>query len=424
MYNQLGKSIDDEHTNLSRQPRVLFVAGFLAGDEGISSHLVSLAKGLREHGWKVALAANMLDRKGSDKELVHSSQWLESVGVQYFFVPFPKFRVSVNNVADAFKSLQRFDMIIRQFKPDIIHTHSISVCPYINILRLVYKIPFVTTCHMDIEAKINRSEVKIGAFVGRYVKSFLGNKVIAVSRELQENFQRIMKVPSENIRLILHGIEENRFRIPSSEERFEVRKALNIEPDSKVVCLIGRLDPVKGHDILIHALSILKANGINAIAICAGTGSEIGKNTIRAKASEAGVANLVRLLGYADARQVLWASDVIVLPSRREAFGLVIAEAMLCGVVPVRTPTAGTIDQIEDGINGFIIPFDDPEALALRLKQLLKNDELRIQMSTAAIKSAQFKFTADRMTKDTIALYKEAIDENSHLLETGKILKT
>jgi len=51
----------------------------------------------------------------------------------------------------------------------------------------------------------------------------------------------------------------------------------------------------------------------------------------------------------------------------------------------------GTLDQIEDGINGFVVPFNDAEALALRLKQLLENDELRAQMSEAALKSAQQK---------------------------------
>ena len=82
---------------------------------------------------------------------------------------------------------------------------------------------------------------------------------------------------------------------------------------------------------------------------------------MREYAKGAGIAGQVQFLGYTDSRHVLWASDVCVLPSRQEGFAVAIIEAMLCGVVPIRTPAAGAAEQIDDGTNGFIVPFESPK---------------------------------------------------------------
>ncbi len=416
MNNQLiFSNTDKRNERIHVKPRVLFIPGVLWGDNGITTHLLTLAKGLMKYGWEVALASDLASSvDGAKEEAIRAIQCFESYGVKHFFVPFSELRLSPKNVPSAFNSLLKLDAAIRQFKPDIIHLHSLSICPYVQIMRFLHKIPYVSTCHL--EPLTDRLEIKLGAWINKnFNNAFLGNRVIAVSSELKEAFENILKVPKQNIRLNYYGIENNYFRPPSLEERINARKQLEIAPESKVICMIGRLDPVKGHDILVRALSILRSQGIEAIALCAGIGYGIGENTIRAQATEAGVLDWIRLLGFTDARQVIWASDVITLPSRREALPIVIAEAMLCGVVPVRTPASGIFDQIEDGVNGFIVPFDDPKALALRLKQLLENKTLRLEMSTAALESARCKFTVDRMTKDTIAIYEELINESNHL---------
>ena len=69
----------------------------------------------------------------------------------------------------------------------------------------------------------------------------------------------------------------------------------------------------------------------------------------------------VKMQGYVeDMRFIYWASDVIVLPSRHKGFPLILRiEAMLCGIVPLRTPSAGTHDQITHSVDGYIFPFDD-----------------------------------------------------------------
>jgi glycosyltransferase involved in cell wall biosynthesis len=283
------------------------------------------------------------------------------------------------------------------------------------LMRLSHHIPDILTCHL--EPSNSRKNIFLARLANNYFRAIFGNRVIAISSDIKRAFEK-MNVPPENIRLIYHGVDNKHFRPPSSEERIKARELFGLSSQSKVICFVGRLDvEVKGHDVLIRAMSKLRSEGLEVIALCAGQGHGIGENMVQTLATEAGVFDLVHLLGFADTRQVLWASDVLTLPSRREGFPLVIPETMLCGTTPIRTPAAGAFDQIEDGINGFIIPFDDLETLALRLKQLFDDENLRGQMSAAAITTARQKFTVDRMISDTLGVYKEVMHQGGQSTE-------
>lgn len=397
---------------IQNRSRVLLVLGVLWGENGITSHLLTLAKGLRKAGWEVALVSGLAEGvEGAKEEALRAVQIFEAEEVRHFLVQFPALRLSPGSLAKAIESLLQLNAVIQQFKPDVIHVHSLSVCPYIQVMHLLHRVPFVSTCHM--EPAPNRLNVRLGAFANKFLNTMLGDRVIAISSALKDAFATVMSVPEENIRLICHGLEEERFRPPSPEERRKARSLLGVSANDKVICLIGRLAPVKGHDLLIQALAILRLQGMDVVALCAGKGYGNEAEIIQKQATQAQVSDLVRLVGFTDPRQVLWASDVITLPSRNhtEAFALVIAEAMFCGVVPIRTPAAGAIDQIEDGTNGFVIPFDDPEMLAARLRELFEKDELRTQMAAAALETARKKFTLNRMIEDVISVYEEVKHE-------------
>jgi glycosyltransferase involved in cell wall biosynthesis len=394
------------------KPRVLLVVGFLWGDEGIVRGLITLAKGLMESGWEVALASAMVDQDDYDR-FTRGPKWIESQGIKHFSIPFPGFRTSAGThtsdgkFSTALKALFSLNTFVQQFKPDIINVHSLSLCPYAFVMRSLYGIPYVSTARVI--PSVDRLGVKFGAFINKYFKTFLGNRSIAISSEIKEAYERILRIPPGQVKVVCHGVETDQFRPPSGQERLESREAFGLIPEDKVVCLIGRLYPIKGHDVLIQAISLLRSERINVIALCAGAGDKVENQTLQTQAEQSGVSDLIRLLGFTDARQVLWASDVLVLPSRLEGFGWVIPEAMLCGVVPIRTPSAGAVDQVNDGVNGFIVPFNDPQFLALRLKQLLENEEIRSRMAANAIEYARQKFTVERMVKDTIEVYNDVV---------------
>lgn len=399
-----------QSTQTRRIPRVLFVLGSLWGENGITAHLLTLSNALMEQGWEVALACNLATGlSGAQEEALQAIARFEAQGIQHFLIPFPSLEPTVKNAQQAIQALLKLTSVIRQFRPDIIHLHSLTLCPYAYIIRQLYRIPYISTCHLL--PATGRSDVKWSKVLSRYLGPIFGDRMIAISSELQQAFEVGLEIPKERIRLICHGVDQNSFRPPTPTERRQAREAFGLKPEDRVVCHIGRLAPEKGHAVLTVAIAQLRTMGMEVIGLYAGKGYGNEAATIVAEAMQAGVSGLVRLLGMTDTRQVLWAADVLVLPSRilAEGFPLVIPEAMLCGVVPVRTPGPGAFDQIEDGMNGFIVPFDRSDKLAARLKQLFENNDLKHQMAKTAIKTANQQFTIDHMIQSTVAVYQELL---------------
>jgi glycosyltransferase involved in cell wall biosynthesis len=201
------------------------------------------------------------------------------------------------------------------------------------------------------------------------------------------------------------------FRPPSAEERRIARLEYGLGDYDRVICLVARLDPVKGHDILIKSLSLLKEQNFKITVLMAGKsyGDELSR--VVQQAEEYQVSECIQYLSMVDTRNVLWASDMITLPSRREGFPLVILEGMLCGTIPIRTPAAGVFDQIQDGINGWIFPFDNSELLASRIRETFENSELKSRMSSEAISYSRSNFTLNRMIDKTVEIYNEVLVE-------------
>ena len=388
--------------------RVLFVLGTLWGENGITSHLLTLSQGLQSLGWDVAIAAGLASASESAiSEARRAVGRFEDQGVQYFEVNFSPLKPSPRNFLGAIYSVRSLEIVLEIFKPDVIHLHSLSIAPYIKFSAARFHIPIVSTSHLEPEKPKLPSPLR--AQFNRVISGLWGDRFIAISSEMQQFFEKSLCVDSRQVRMVYHGIDTAHFRPPSQEEKNLARSEYGLQSLDRVICIVGRLDPVKGHDIVIKALSLLNQQDYEVIALFAGKGYGDELSQVMQQASDYGVTNQVQCLGMVEVRQVLWASDIITLPSRREGFGLVIPEGMSCGVIPIRTPAAGAFDQIKNGVNGWIIPFDSPEMLASRIRETFENIELKIALSTQALKSSRDEFTIDRMIHQTIEAYSEVL---------------
>ncbi len=161
----------------------------------------------------------------------------------------------------------------------------------------------------------------------------------------------------------------------------------------------------------LRALASLRSKGQGLHFLIAGASfsREVTPRSLNKLASDLGVSGLVHLPGHTDTRTVLWASDLTVLPSAYEGLPMAIIEAMLCGIVPIRTPAAGATEQIEDGISGFLFPFEDHIALADRIDQLLSSPCLREKMAGAALRTAREKFSLQNMVDKTLRVYESVL---------------
>jgi glycosyltransferase involved in cell wall biosynthesis len=198
-------------------------------------------------------------------------------------------------------------------------------------------------------------------------------------------------VKSERVFSTTHAVDNEFYNNPVpglAQKKF--RKKIGVSDNEKIILYLGRLEVSKGLNFLIEAVSLLNRNDI--ALILAGDGSE--KQQISLLIEKLRISNQVRLPGYISTQNTLpyyAISYVFVLPSittpkGKEPWGLVINEAFNQGIPVITTDAVGAAagGLVEDGINGFIVPERNSQALSEALNQLLDNPNLRNQMGQNA----------------------------------------
>jgi len=178
---------------------------------------------------------------------------------------------------------------------------------------------------------------------------------------------------------------------------------LNLSKNKQYLIGVGRLVKRKGFEYLIRSLKYLDAN-IHLLIV--GDGPE--RTPLEAEAKDLELANRVTFLGNISEKekfQYLQDSDLYVLSSLHEGFGIVIQEAMQVGLPVVSTNHGGQVDLIKNGENGYLVPPKDPSALAKKIKIILSNKPLRQQFS-AYNKNLIIKFNINTIAQEYIDLTK------------------
>lgn len=198
--------------------------------------------------------------------------------------------------------------------------------------------------------------------------------------------------------------------------RRQIRVIHNGVPDEEVVPLsrattaptvgtLGRLEQEKGFDVLLRALS----NVPHAVAVLVGDGRD--RQELVDLAETLGLEDRVRFTGWsAEPRRHLPTFDVCAVPSRIEAFPLVVVEAMLAGLPVVAAEVGSVADAVVDGETGLLVPPDDVDALAAALRSLLGDPERMRQMGLRGRERARERFTADAMAAAFETLYAELLE--------------
>ncbi len=385
------------------------VVGFLLSrvdcNDGIASHCETLIRGLRNSGWKVILITGKVS---FDNSSLKRFQSLKELAEEWIVIDGFRLIPTRGNIFKIFTA-------IKHHKIQLLHAHGYSLLLFALVCKIFVGVKCVSTFHLLKAIHLGESsEGKSLLFqkflLQNYLKIFSPNIFIAISSAIEQWLVQDIGINKLKVKKVFNGIDTNYFYPPDSDEINEARAKFNLSKQDFVITLVGRTQWEKGHKLLIDAVNLIAERSLVHSFKCMFAGSGDQKDEIERYAlSDENKRNLFVFLGYVnEPRDVYWSSDVIVLPSQAEGFPLVIVESMACGVVPIRTPAAGAYDQIEDGLNGFIIPFDDLEALSDKLLQLAENSDLRSRMVENTIKSSQ-KFTLEAMTSGTIAAYEEAL---------------
>ena len=179
------------------------------------------------------------------------------------------------------------------------------------------------------------------------------------------------------------GVDLRRFR---PMDRDACRRALGLG-DAPLVLFVGRVEPLKGIDILVEAMAQLERTDAKLLIVGgdAQAAPEIAR--LNARAAALGVAGRIVALGAVDQSQLpsyYNAADVCVVPSFYESFGMVAVESMACGTPVIASRVGGLATTIRDGETSYLIPWRCPEPFAERIDLLIENDELRRNFGRAA----------------------------------------
>jgi glycosyltransferase involved in cell wall biosynthesis len=172
------------------------------------------------------------------------------------------------------------------------------------------------------------------------------------------------------VHTVYYGADPGRFRPPTADERAAARRALRLDRDAPALVFVGALgDRRKGFDTLFEAFAFLAATGAgwDATLLVAGAGGELEAWKRRAVAARLG--QRIRFLGFQDdVRPVLFAGDGVVSPTRYEAYGLAVQEALCTGLPAVVSAGAGVAERIPPPLRALLLEdADDAGELAERL---------------------------------------------------------
>ncbi len=294
----------------------------------------------------------------------------------------PVFNLPLSATVD-FRSAWRLAKYCQENSIDIIHAHT-GRDYWLAIWTKLFnpKLKIVITRH--IRAPLKKSALHSWA----YKKV---DKIIAVSQAVKD---AITIFPSKKIAVVYNGIDVEKFL---AVQPGTLRKELGISPQTKIVGMVGRVNPTKGHETFLQSIPEIQSKIPDTVFVVVGSGDYISE--LKSINSD------VNFLGMrSNIPQIMKDLDVFVMASWNEPFGLVTVEAMGAGTPVVATNTGGTAEIIIDGESGILIPPKDPAKLAQAVIRVLTDKELADKLTTGGMIRAK-EFNTRDMAINTRSVY-------------------
>lgn len=293
--------------------------------------------------------------------------------------------------------------VIKREKLDILHVHYAiphAVCAILAKQMADTDVKIVTTLHgtditvLGYDPSLN-DLIKFGI-----EKSDI---VTAVSNALSIQTEEVI-LPDKDILTVYNFIDE---RVYQKTDSHHLREEYGISETDKVCIHVSNFRSVKRVKDVVHAFDLIRSK-VPSKLLLVGDGPEM--TVVCRLVSELGLDKQVLFLGKQDKLEELYSlSDLILLLSEKESFGLVLLEAMACGVPCIGTNIGGIPEVIEDGKTGYTVELGDVEAVAEKAVGLLTNPALHKQFSEAGVKRAQSEFRSDIITAKYESIYLDLV---------------
>ncbi len=247
------------------------------------------------------------------------------------------------------------------------------------------------------------------------------DRIVAATPAEVAQLQWLYHADTSKVVVIPPGVDTSRFYPISADE---ARAFISVPPDDQMLLFVGRIEPLKGLDILIQSMAILQERGLFqqhpvCLSVIGGdphvdpqimTAEMARLQALRQKYNLHDVVTFLGRKGQDTLPYYYSAAEAVVVPSHYESFGMVALEAMACGTPVVASQVGGLAFLVQDGVTGYHVPVGDPEILADRLETLLTDETLRQRMGAQAALFAQ-DYAWEHIAAQIVSQYEDLLSQ-------------
>jgi len=357
---------------------------------GAENHLISLIK--KQNKSSEIL---LIYLRGND----YWKKELETMGVKVVKIKFLK----LINIIRLIKVYIELKKIILNFNPDIVHAHLSSMELLASLLKFFNpkEINLVITKHLDsffLEASFGQNLLIRGVFIDKFIHKN-ADRIICISKQVKRYFTKKILLPTNKIRVIYYGVSKEYF---GKKKKFKLIDK-NLNKKDFLICCIARHVKQKSLDFLILSFAEFIKKNPNSKLLLVGNGPE--RNNLIKIAKENKVYKKIIWIKFSEnIKDLLKISNVFVLPSKYEGFGMVFLEAMLTNTPVISTNISAIPEVIENNYNGILIEPDNIKQMVSALNNI-QDKKLIKKFSINSKKLLSNKFNLEAMYKKTNNVY-------------------
>jgi len=356
---------------------------------------------------------------GIKQDSEESSDFIvENMGLSYRQLP--EMRREINLSVDR-KAYLKIREIIREFQPDIVHTHAAKPGALGRLAAWHEKVPVIVhTFHGHVfHSYFGKWKTKLFLEIERAMAR-KSSAIVAISEKQKEELVHIYRVAEERkVHVIPLGFDLDRFRERPDEKRKSFRAKFHVADDEVAIGIIGRLVPVKNHSFFLRSIAeLLKESDRKIKVLVIGDGEE--REKLVALAGELALdysyfpeedrASQVIFTSWIKEVDVAMAGlDIVALTSFNEGTPVSLIEAQAGGRPVVSTRVGGVENVVKEGVTGLLCDPDDSAGFIEHLRRLVKDPHLRAEMGHRGWDHVRERYHYTRLAADMHRLYEELL---------------
>lgn len=326
---------------------------------------------------------------------------LQRRGVRH--VPLPTSTRGMNPWADL-RAAWDLAKILRQERPDILHTHNPKPGLYGRVIGRLLRVPLVVNTVHGLYATPDDSLLKRIAIYGlEAIASRFSDVELVQNPEDLELMTRLRISRPRKTHLLGNGVDLERFKPATSETKASARRRLDLSPDQIAIGFVGRLVEEKG---LLELFEAVRELDERYVLLVIGPDDSDKADALPVAVIDDAKARDVRFLGMQpDVQELYAAMDIFALPSHREGFPRTAMEAAASALPIVATNIRGCRQVVTHGRNGLLVPVSNPRQLAAALRQLGEDPGLRSRMGQSSRARAVEQFDEKNVVEIVMDCY-------------------